>query len=439
METQKETSLLKNKSVLLTLKALMVFVLILVLLIPMAFVHELLVERQERQEEVREEVSQKWAGDQKLTGPILILPYRGEAVRDQNGQITGYETAQLYILPRELNIEGNITPHLRHRSIFDVTVYQADLQISGSFDVPDLVKIPQEAFYPEEACLFFGLDDFRGLEAQLKIQWGEDSLEFAAGSHSHNFKENGLYAPLNLPLQALLQERNFSMNLNIKGSETLAFTPVGKTNHTKIRSVWDKPSFVGYFLPDTPAQMTKEGFEAEWNILYLNRNYPQVWKDQTYSFSGSRYGVNLLQEVDSYAKTLRAQKYAILFIALSFALYFFIEILQKRKIHPVQYVLVGVALCVFYVLLLSLSEYLHFNLSYALAALATIGLISLYTRSAFHSSKIALVFGAVLSSLYGFIFILIQLEDKALLFGSLGLFAILAVVMYGSRKIEWYG
>ena len=439
METLKDISPLKSKSMLLTLKAIVAFVLILILMIPMAFIHELLVERQLRQEEVRREVSQKWAGAQRLTGPILILPYRGEPVKDQNGNITGYETARLFILPDSLNIQGSITPHLRHRSIFDVTVYQADLQVSGHFNLPDLAKIPLDAFFPEEACIFFGLDDFRGLETQLKIQWGEACLEFAADAPPTGFRENGLYAPLRLPLSALLQPRDFNMNLSIKGSESLMFTPLGKTNHTEIQSTWDKPSFDGHFLPNPQAQISEEGFEAQWNVLYLNRNYPQVWKNQSYNLDSSRYGVNLLQAVDSYAKTLRAQKYALLFIALSFALYFFLEILQKRKIHPVQYVLVGTALCVFYVLLLSLSEYLSFNLSYVLAALATVALISLYTLSAFRSGKIALLFGAVLSSLYGFIFILIQLEDKALLFGSLGLFAILAVVMYGSRKIEWYG
>ena len=439
MEILKESSPLKSKGVLLTLKALMAFVLVLVLLIPMAFIHELLVERQTRQEEVQWEVSQKWAGGQKLTGPILVLPYRGDAVKDQNGNITGYEIAQLYILPNVLNIQGSVTPHKRHRSIFDVTVYQADLHISGGFDVPDLARIPPSDFYMEDARIFFGIDDFRGLEAQLKMQFGDAALEFAAGDIAVDFCDNGLYAPLNLSIEALQQARSFSMDLNIKGSGTLMFTPLGKTNHTKIQSPWDKPSFTGNFLPNPQAQVSKEGFEAEWSILYLNRNYPQVWKDKSYKLGSSRYGVDLLQEVDSYAKTLRAQKYAILFIALSFALYFFIEVLQKRKIHPVQYVLVGIALCVFYVLLLSLSEYLNFNIAYALATLATVGLIGLYTRSAFHSGKIALVFAAVLSSLYGFIFILIQLEDKALLFGSLGLFAILAVVMYGSRKIEWYG
>jgi len=437
----KASGIRANKGLNLTIRAFMVFILILILMIPMAFISELVRERRYRQAEVKEEVSSKWAENQRLTGPILIIPYKGDPVKDKEGKIVDYETDNLYILPEELNITGVITPHTRHRSIFDVTVYQSELNISGNFDSLDIKKlqIPTENLYLRDAQLYFGLDDFRGLEEQLTIKWGRDILEFTAGTLNPAFVDNGLYAPVAVSIEDINRRTDFSMNIKIKGSEELFFTPIGKTNRTSISSTWANPSFVGNFIPNNPADITPEGFKADWNILYLNRNYPQVWKDKRYDIRESQYGVCLLQSVDSYAKTFRAQKYAILFIALTFALYFFIEILQKRKVHPVQYVLVGIALCVFYVLLLSISEYLSFNTAYIIAALATILLITLYTKSAFVKWSVAMLFGAVLSILYLFIFVLIQLEDKALLFGSIGLFTVLAIAMYYSRKIEWYG
>lgn len=407
----------------------------------MVFISELIRERLNRQEEVKEEVSSKWAGRQSLTGPIWIIPYLDKKITDKNGNVTGYERSNLYILPEELTINGTVFPHNRHRSIFDVTVYQSEINISGHFIPLDLktIQIPKEKLCLDEARLFFGISDFRGLEEQVIMQWDSLSLEFTAGDMASGIKRNGLFAPIALSMEDPDKPHHFAMKLNIKGSEDLSFTPIGKTNNTRITSDWENPSFTGNFLPNEPADITDAGFSADWKILYLNRSYPQVWKNQTYSLSDSEYGVKLLQSTDSYAKTQRSVKYAILFIALTFALFFFMEILQKRKIHPLQYILVGISLCVFYTLLLSFSEYIHFNYAYMIAAVSTVALITLYTKSAFGRWKVACIFGAVLSALYGFIFILIQLQDRALLFGSIGLFFLLAVSMYYSRKIDWYG
>lgn len=432
----------RSRGISLTFKGICIFILILLLLIPMIMISELVRERKSRQEEVREEVSEKWANNQTLTGPILIIPYKKIIQSDPKTGNVEYGTENLYILPEKLDIEGIVSPQIRHRSIFDVTVYQSELTFKGHFAPinPESQDIPASDFLPEKAMIYFGLSDFKGIEEQLSIRLDDDkTYELNASDILSSLNSNGLSSPISISFGNLTTDLPFKLKLKIKGSGDLHFTSLGKTNNTTLTSSWNNPSFTGSFLPNTPAAISESGFSANWKVLYLNRNYPQIWKNQTYDISKSNYGVSLLQSTDSYAKTERSAKYAILFIALTFALYFFIEILQKKKVHPLQYGLVGIALCVFYTLLLSIGEYIPFDYAYLIASVATITLITLYTKGAFGEWKIATIFGVVLSFLYGFISILIQLQDGALLFGSIGLFLLLAVAMYYSRKIDWYG
>ncbi|GHU88201.1 cell envelope integrity protein CreD [Bacteroidia bacterium] len=431
----------KSKGISLTFKGICIFILTLLLLIPTIIISELVRERKSRQKEVREEVSEKWANSQTLTGPILIIPYKKIIQSDPKTGNVEYGTENLYILPEKLDIEGIVSPQIRHRSIFDVTVYQSELTFKGHFAPinPESQDIPENDFLPEKAMIYFGLSDFKGIENQLSIRLDNKTYELNASDILSSLNSNGLSSPISISSGNLTTTLPFNLGLKIKGSGDLHFTPIGKTNNTALTSSWNNPSFTGSFLPNTPADISESGFSAKWQVLYLNRNYPQIWKNQTYDISKSNYGVSLLQSTDSYAKAERSVKYAILFIALTFALYFFIEILQKKKVHPLQYGLVGIALCVFYTLLLSIGEYISFDYAYLIASAATITLITLYTKGAFGEWKIAIIFGIVLSSLYGFIYILIQLQDGALLFGSIGLFLLLAVAMYYSKKIDWYG
>ncbi|MDR3062440.1 MAG: cell envelope integrity protein CreD [Dysgonamonadaceae bacterium] len=433
--------LFRSRGISLTFKGICIFILTLLLLIPMIMISELVRERQSRQKEVREEVSEKWANSQTLTGPILVIPYKKIVESDPKTGNVKYGTEYVYILPEKLDIEGVVSPQIRHRSIFDVTVYQSELTFKGHFAPfnPESQDIPASDFLPEKAMIYFGLSDFRGIEEQLSIRLDDKSYELNASDMLSSLNSNGLSSPITLSSENLTTALSFNLKLNIKGSGDLRFTPVGKTNNTTLTSSWNNPSFTGSFLPNTPASISESGFSASWKVLYLNRNYPQIWKNQTYDISKSNYGVSLLQSTDSYAKTERSVKYAILFIALTFGLYFFIEILQKKKVHPLQYGLVGIALCVFYTLLLSISEYISFDYAYLIASVATVTLITLYTKGAFGKWRIVSFFGIALSALYGFIYILIQLQDGALLFGSIGLFLLLAVSMYYSKKIDWHG
>ncbi len=433
METEKQTFWASNR---LTIKGFIVGFLILVMMIPAIFIYNLVSERKARQNEVITEVSSKWASAQTIGGPFIVIAYK-EKVTTAEGKIAEVKKWATF-LPDRLKLSGALTPEARHRSIFTVMVYQSDIHVQGTFAPLALgnLNLDKNDLLLNEAYLCMGLSDFRGIENTLQIKWNDTSYEFNAGLPDKTL-EQGLSVPITLSLEDLEKPHAYSMQLKLKGSEQLHFLPLGKTTEVDIKSTWSNPSFDGNFLPE-PYLVNDSGFTASWKILHLNRSYPQEWKDRIFELENSSFGVSLLQVGDTYSKTERSIKYAILFVTLTFLLYFFMEILQKRKVHPLQYVLVGLAISIFYTLLLSISEYLGFNAGYLIAASATVLLITAYTKSIFMEWRIVAGFFMVLSALYGFIFVLIQLQDGALLFGSIGLFIILAIVMYFSRKIDWY-
>lgn len=233
------------------------------------------------------------------------------------------------------------------------------------------------------------------------------------------------------------QEYTFSFKLDLNGSEALSFTPLGKNTTVNIKSDWDNPSFDGAFLPDH-RDISENGFTAGWEILHLNRSFPQVWTGSEHYIDDAAFGVSLLMPVDQYQKTMRSAKYAIMFIALTFLVFFFSEVLNKFRIHPIQYLLVGIALSIFYVLLLSLSEQIGFNLAYLVASVSVIIMISAYAWSIFKHRRNTIITTASLVVLFIFLFTLLKLQVFSLLLGSIGLFVVLAIVMYLSRNIDWY-
>jgi inner membrane protein len=228
------------------------------------------------------------------------------------------------------------------------------------------------------------------------------------------------------------------MKIRIRGSEMLHFVPLSGNSHYALSSDWPSPSFDGSNLP-SERTVSKDGFTASWNFNKANLPFGTMLTDFKFDITSLAFGVTMVEPADQYAKTDRSIKYAILIIGLTFSLFFIIELMQRNPIHPVQYVLIGLALVIFYSLLLAISEFLDFNLAYTVASAATILLIGLYSKAHFRSWKSAGMFAGVLTLLYGFIFVLISLEDTALLVGSIGLFVILALTMYGSKKVNWYG
>ena len=436
METQAALSFWqKNK---LVIKAFFIGFLILVLLIPTFFIMFLVEDRQDRRKEVVQEVSSKWAGAQTVIGPFLMIPYYEEQTNQTNQVITTKK--YLCLLPDELNINGKILPQIRHRSIFKVPVYNSTLQMNGNFKIakPDKLPVAITALHFDEAVVCMGITDFKGIGENLQLKWNDTASNFETGLPDISWLKEGISNPLKLTAEELVNgTSNFSINLSLKGSESLYVTPLGSTTKVHFESEWPNPAFDGKYLPDTNA-VSNKGFAADWKILQFNRSYPQYFiNGGNHSINESAFGINLLQPIDAYGQTMRSVKYAVLIIALTFFVYFFLEIYYRRSVHPLQYVLIGFALVIFYTLLLSISEYMQFGLAYLISSAATVLLISWYTKGIFKQWPIVLLFAFILSLLYTFIYVIIQLQDDALLFGSIGLFVLLAIIMYFSRKVNW--
>lgn len=418
----------------------MIVVLVLLLLIPAYMVQNLIHERAERQNEAIEEVNSKHASNQSFTGPILTIPYvTKQKIEFDDGHVEEEIVNRYYyhILPENLKITGEVTPEKRKRGIFEVVVYGSELKISGNFDNYKFedFELNVNNLELDKAFVTIGISDLKGVTEQVKIKMDDSTIMFSPGLISSDIVSSGLN--IRYPLTDLPDKMDFSFDLSLNGSENLMFTPVGKVTTVDLKSTWLEPSFNGNFLP-SKRKVSKDGFSANWKILHLNRNFPQTWVGGKHKVVDSRFGVDLRLPVDVYQKSMRVAKYAILFIVLTYLVFFFVEILNNVLIHPIQYILVGIALILFYILMLSFSEQMYFDTAYILAAVMTISLVFLYCRSILKSWGLAAMTASILGILYGFIFIIIQMQDYALLFGSLGVFLILAVTMYFSRRVDWF-
>ena len=426
----------KSGSNRIIIKAAITGVLILVMLIPTIFIANLVQERKARQTEVVSEVSNRWARAQVLTGPYIFLPYK-VIIIDKDKKVTE-QLEHIILLPDNLNVNGQVSHELRQRSIYKVLLYRSSLQNTGDF----IFKIPKEIdsslIQWQDAKMCYGLSDFKGIEEKLTIQFNGNDYELSPGLPSNDIDSTGLSASIALSRADEGKKIPFHINLKIKGSEQLHFIPLAGDSRFTLQSDWASPSFNGSDLPSVRS-VSDSGFTATWSFNKANLPFGTVLKDFKYDENSLAFGVTLIQPADGYSKTDRCIKYAILFIGLTFSLFFIIELMQKKPVHPVQYILIGLALIIFYTLLLSISEFLAFDFSYLIAAVATVLLISIYAYGHFKNGKTAAIFGGVLTLLYGFTFVLIRLEDTALLIGSIGLFIILALAMYASRKINWYG
>lgn len=444
----------------LSLKIFIIGFLIFILMIPTGMIALLVNERQDRQEEAVREVSEKWGSAQTITGPVLSVPYNKNMESVVNGVKSNISVVQYaHFLPNKLMVDGKINPETRKRGIYEVVVYNSELKLSGEFVAPDFNKwgIKMEDVMFDKAFVSVGIPDMRGVKENINLLWDNSELAFMPGIETKDVLVSGVSVVV--PNISDNKNHAFSLNLSLNGSRDLMFSPIGKETEVKITSSWTDPSFQGAFLPNN-YEINDNGFTADWKVLELNRNFPQSFLGsasfesnlpinngqyekfaaslQSGDFGSSNFGVRLLIPADEYQKTVRALKYAILTLALTFLVLFFFEALRKKKVHPMQYILIGLALSLFYVLLLSLAEYIGFDLAYLLSSVATVGLIKLYSKSIFKAWTPAVIESSILAFIYVFIYVILQLEDFSLLVGSIGLFVILASIMYASRKIDWY-
>jgi len=415
--------------------------LILILFLPMGMIQSLITERNERQDSADWEVIRTWGREQTLGGPVLTVPYLAP-LKDEKGKVHNV-TQFAHFLPDQLKFEGQVIPEVRYRGIFKIPLYQVSLQVQGRFLRPDFSqwRIAEKDIFWEDSFLSVGIPDMRAIRESVALSWGDRKASFEPGSAARDVFPSGMAAKIqDLRGGKPGEVYAFSFPLKIAGSKDLNFLPFGKTTETVLHSNWKDPSFIGAYLP-VERTVDEKGFTAQWKVLDLGRNYPQQWLGNELKpddWAESAYGVSLFLPVETYQKTTRTAKYAVLFIALTFITFFFFEIMGKLRIHPIQYLLVGFALCLFYLLLLSLAEHIRFVLAYVSATAATVLLIVFYSSKVLKNAGRAVVMGGILSGLYGYLYVLLQLQDLALLLGSVGLFVILGLIMFITRRVDWY-
>lgn len=420
----------------LMLKIVFIGVVFFVLLIPKLMIIGLMEERKNTAESARAEVMEKWSKDQVVRGPVLTVPVR-ETVTDQEGRNPTVVQSLQYFLPQELAIDGQLTPRDRYRSIYKVVVYESEIRISGTFapPSPEILQASGEMDW-EKAGLSIGLSDLRGISNMVEMMWNGEKYTFLPGMDDQVIGTGGISLPLPLDPGTSFPAA-FECILHLKGSHSLHFSPLGETTTVKLTSAWNDPGFTGSFLPVSHT-VNADGFTADWKVLHFNRNFPQSWKGDKYKMGGSDFGVELVTVADHYQKNIRSAKYGILVIVLVFISFFLSEVISGERIHPVQYALVGFALILFYLLLLSLSEHLGFNTSYLIASAAVLSMVFAYSGSFLKKRINSLMLTAVLAASFIFIFVLLQMETYALVTGSIVLFIILGLIMYLTRKINWY-
>lgn len=433
MEKQKISFWKKNA---LTIKFIVVGIIILLLLIPKSMVRSLIYERKSRQTEVEREISNSWSENQVISGPVLSIPYM-VSYQDEEGK-THRLKRWYHQIPENLYVICDLTTEIRYRGIFNVVVYHSVNNLNGNFSKPNFdieTDYVIEKILWDEAKLSISIKDIRGVEDKISIDWSGQALDMKPGNNG-NLQYSVLQA--SLPISVDEFDGEFALKLKVKGSKSHAFNPLAQNTRLTMQGEWPSPKFFGDFIP-SKRMVDESGFEAEYSILEYNRAIQERWiNHETDNLNSTQFGVELLQVNDHYQQTERSAKYGILILALTFLAFFLIELILKLKIHPIQYLLIGFALILFYVLLLSFSEHIGFDGAYTVASIGTIGLITLYAKAIFTSWKPSLIIAVSLSLLYTFIFVIIQLEDYALLAGSIGLFVILAFTMYLTKKIKWY-
>jgi inner membrane protein len=444
-EKQAPTSIFQST----TARMIMVGFLSLFLLIPLEFVKNLINERSLRKQEVVTEVSNLWGKNVQFYGPMLKIPYKTIIETEVEDAKTKKTTIQrklaydfVYFFPETLNNNSNVKKNTSlKRGIYNNVVFTANMNFDGNFAKLNCQKLgikPEDIVW-EKTVIVVKTTNLKSIKSDLKIKLNDQTLSF----ESKPSEENDIYGTLesdffDYNLLSKNENIDFSFNMSYNGSDSVEFVPVGKVTNVSIDSDWESPSFDGAFSKnDTTFRSTPKGFHADWKVLEINRPFSQQFTTKIPNLAEYSFGVTLLETVNEYQQNERVSKYGFLVIALTFLVFFMIQSISKIKIHIFQYSMIGLALIMFYTLLISITEHSSFALAYLIASVSVIAMIVLYSISILQNKKFPMFIGFSLIALYTFIFVIIQLENYALLVGSIGLFMILGAIMYFSRRIDW--
>jgi inner membrane protein len=432
------------------LKITSICVLVLLLHIPLAMTHRVLVERQRYQAEATEAIASTWGREQRLVGPVLAVPYEyqtkvtrsrivaGKAVESAESEAA---TATAFFLPEKLVVSGSAAPEIRHRGIYAAVVYSATTRFSGTFR-PDFAAAGIEASRIDwqKARVYLGISDLRGIRSVGPLTLGAREAAFEPADAT-----GGTLFPLVAKTGAVTAEEplDFSLAIEVQGSRRLAFAPVGQSTTVTLDSSWPDPSFDGGALP-VERRVSADGFSARWESSHLSRGFPQHWSDRQLDaeelarrVEEASFGVRFAQPVDAYSVTERAQKYGTLFFVLTFTVFFLFEAIARMRIHWLQYAIVGAALCLFFLGFLALSEFWPTPVAYAISAGACTLMISLYAHSFLKTGRRTLLILGGLGATYAYLYFVLRSQDYALIAGTAALFLALGLVMFFTRRIDW--
>jgi inner membrane protein len=429
-------------SALLTVKAVLVAGLTMVLLIPLYMVWDAIAERHNRYSEAVSEIGRAWGLPQRIAGPTMLVPYT-VSKRAADGTLRTYKL-HARALPESMTVAATATPEVRYRGLFEAVVYVVDLDIYGEFAFPDIQELDREGVIdPSLVAVQMGVSDPRSIVIEGGLQLGDRSLPLEP---THDSILGGvLSARPGAQNQFKPGDRiPYRIKLRLNGSEGISFLPLGRDTKVTVTAPWKSPSFFGAYLP-VERNIGVDSFDAAWRVSYLGRSFGQIWSsrggenEMRMLLGNAAFGVKFLQTVTPYRETERAIKYGILFIALTFVMYLMFEMISGKPIHLLQYGAVGLSLCVFYLLLLSLSEQLGFFWAYAISATAVVGQTTAYTLGTTRRPQFALGFGAGLGGLYAFLYVLMQMESYSLLSGAIALFLVLSALMWMTRNLNRIG
>jgi inner membrane protein len=429
----------------LLLRVALIIFLMAVLLIPLSMIGGIVSERQHLQHQVEGTVASSFAGPQRLVGPLLVVPFVEREIvvtTDDKGKETKRTVEHqrhISIVPEHLSYDGAAEVEARYKGLYKALVYQTKGVWRAKFEVPANfgLDINPSSITAGTAYLAFGLSDVRGLRGTPKITWAGQEVGVNNGTKFDSLGD-GLHAVVGTLDGVQPHQYEVTINMDLAGMRSLAFAPIGKTTVVQLRAAWPHPNFGGRFLPQTK-KIDENGFSARWEISHLaSKNSGLLQLGVKDSPALEAFDVSFIEPVNIYQQAERAVKYGILFIALTFAAFFLFEVLKELRIHPLQYALVGLALAVFFLLLVSLSEHLSFLYAYLLASAACVLLIGFYLAHVLGGWRRGAAFAAKLALLYGVLYGLLLSEDNALMLGSLLLFAALAAFMVLTRRIDWY-